>query len=133
MRIFKISFYTLFLINFSFSDVISQSSAINIAENFFYSKNQRDLVDFSYNESTLINYNNEDIFYAIKLNPRGFILIAADDLIMPILGYSFENEFVISLEYPSNINYLFNLYSSELSSEKIVNIQRDDVARFILE
>ena len=128
MRIFKISFYTLFLISFSFSDVISQSSAINIAENFFYSKNQRDLVDFSYNESTLINYNNEDIFYAIKLSPRGFILIAADDLIMPILGYSFENEFVISLEYPSNINYLFNLYSSELSSEKIVNIQRDDVA-----
>tara|TARA_B100001996_G_scaffold2596_1_gene2264 strand:+ start:2733 stop:5549 length:2817 start_codon:yes stop_codon:yes gene_type:complete len=108
--------------------VITESTAINIAENFFYSKNQRDLVDFNYNENILINYNNENIFYAIKLNPRGFILVAADDLIMPILGYSFENEFIISTTYPSNINYLFNLYSSELSNEKINNTQRDDVA-----
>jgi len=128
MRILKSSFYFLLLINFSFSEVITESTAINIAENFFYSKNQRDLVDFSYNDNILINYNNENIFYAIKLNPRGFIIVAADDLIMPILGYSFENEFIISTTYPSNINYLFNLYSSELSNEKINNIQRDDVA-----
>ncbi len=128
MRTLKSLFYLLFLISFSFSEVITESTAINIAENFFYSKNQRDLVDFNYNENILINYNNENIFYAIKLNPRGFILVAADDLIMPILGYSFENEFIISTTYPSNINYLFNLYSSELSNEKINNTQRDDVA-----
>ena len=128
MRILKSLFYFLFLISFSFSEVITESEAINIAENFFYSKNQRDLVDFNYNENILINYNSENIFYAIKLNPRGFILVAADDLIMPILGYSFENEFIISSTYPSNINYLFNLYSSELTNEKINNIQRDDVA-----
>ena len=127
MRILKSSFYFLFLINFSFSEMITESTAMNIAENFFYSKNQRDLVDFSYNDNILINYSNENIFYVIKLNPRGFILVAADDLIMPILGYSFENEFIISTTYPSNINYLFNLYSSELSNEKINNIQRDDV------
>ena len=128
MTILKSLFYFLFLISFSFSEVITESEAINIAENFFYSKNQRDLVDFNYNENILINYNSENIFYAIKLNPRGFILVAADDLIMPILGYSFENEFIISSTYPSNINYLFNLYSSELTNEKINNIQRDDVA-----
>jgi len=126
MNLTKKSFYII-LLNFLFSEFISESIAVNTAENFFYSKNQREVLEFSYDEVILINKNNEDIFYVIQLNPRGFILVAADDLIMPILGYSFENEFVISTSYPSNINYLFNLYSSELSEQKINNVQREDI------
>ncbi len=127
MNLTKKSFYII-LLNFLFSEFVSESIALNTAENFFYSKKQKEIIEFVYDDVTLINKNNEDIFYVIKLNPRGFILISANDLIMPILGYSFENEFIISTTYPSNINYLFNLYSTELSNEKINNVQRDDVS-----
>ena len=125
MKISILILNVLILMNFSFSESVSQSEAIDIAENFFYSKNQRDLVDFNFSEISLINHGDEDIFYVFKLSPRGFVLVSANDLIMPILGYSFDNEFEISSSYPSNINYLFNLYSRELTIEKSNNTQRD--------
>ena len=78
MNLTKKSFYII-LLNFLFSEFISESIAVNTAENFFYSKNQREVLEFSYDEVILINKNNEDIFYVIQLNPRGFILVAADN------------------------------------------------------
>ena len=124
MKKSKLYFYIFLFVNLSFSEVVSENQAINIAENFFFSKNERSFSEFDYSEIILLNHNNEDIFYVFKLNPRGFILISADNLLMPILGYSFENEFIVSPSYPTNINYLFNLYSRELTEEKVNNNQR---------
>ena len=124
MKKSKLFFYIFLFASLSFSEVVLENQATNIAENFFYSKNERSFSEFNYSEIILLNHNNEDIFYVFKLNPRGFILVSADDLLMPILGYSFENEFIISPSYPTNINYLFNLYSRELTEEKVNNNQR---------
>ena len=124
MKKSKLFFYIFLFASLSFSEVVLENQATNIAENFFYSKNERSFSEFNYSEIILLNHNNEDIFYVFKLNPRGFILVSADDLLMPILGYSFENEFIISSSYPTNINYLFNLYSRELTEEKVNNNQR---------
>ena len=60
------------------------------------------------------------MFFIFNLENSGFILISADNLISPVLGYGFENNY-ISYDIPSNINYLFNLYSNELENQKLIN------------
>ena len=40
-----------------------------------------------------VSENSIDLFYVINLEPSGFILLSADDRAIPILGYSFENNF----------------------------------------
>ena len=102
----------IFAINILFSDVISEQAALNIAENFFYSKNDSRTSDFDITSIELMSFRDENVFHLIKLSPQGFILISADDHIMPILGYSFENSFRND-NMPENIMYLFNLYGHE--------------------
>ena len=61
-----------------------------------------DIIDYSINE-------DENIFYIIVLEPNGFILISYDNLIRPVLAYSFENNFRFD-NIPTNINYIFRGY-----------------------
>ncbi len=122
MKYFKISLVLIITFTFVFTASVNQERALDVAENFYYSKNNPDFSDFSVNEVELMSFNNENTFYVIKLFPQGFILVAADDLVMPILGYSFDNNF-ISTNMPENIQYVFNLYSSEITEVKNSNTQ----------
>ena len=95
------------------SSPINESTAYDVAENFFYYKNDRTQTEFSISEIETYTNNESNIFYIFKLEPSGFILISADNFIKPVLAYSFENNYV-SDNIPDNINYIFNLYSSQL-------------------
>ena len=121
--------FLVLLLNFLFSFQINESFAIEVAENFYFSKNNPENTEFSYNEITLYNHNNNDIFYVVSLEPKGFILISSDNLVRPILGYSFEENFRFSESIPVNINYLFNLYSEELSIQRGVNLTDSDISQ----
>ena len=114
----KISKYTfiILLFNFLFPLQISENFAIEVAENFYYSKNNPTTMEFAYESINVYNHNNNDIFYVVSLEPRGFILISSDNLVRPILGYSFDENFRFSDEIPENLNYLFNLYDEEIST-----------------
>ena len=112
--------------NIVFSAFVNEQTALNIGENFFYSKKNTENNQFIYNSINLLNHNEENIFYIINLEPNGFILISADDLIMPILGYSFENNFRMD-SFPTNIDYLFDTYTQELADEKIINEQKYEI------
>ena len=110
--------------NIALTDFINEQIALNISENFFYSKNDRSNNSFRYDNIQILNHNNKDVFYVIDLNPKGFILVSANDFLMPILGYSFDNNFRFG-EFPSNIDYLFDLYTKELNEEIARNKQKD--------
>ena len=103
--------------NFLLAAPVSQNRAINVAENFFFHKQNPRTNDFNYNAVNVYNMDNNDIFHVVELEPTGFILIAANDVVRPILGYSFENNFSFS-EPPVNIKYLFNLYSTEINNQQ---------------
>ena len=125
MNYFKMNILLIILcLNFGLADFISEQKALNISENFFYYKNDRSSSKFEYNNVQTLNHNDRDIFYVINLNPNGFILISTNDHLMPILGYSFENNFRFG-EFPSNIDYLFDLYTKELNEEISRNEQKD--------
>ena len=126
MKLLKINLFLLVSLNLLISAPVSEDYALDISENFFYSKKDRANTSYIYNDINLLNHNNQDIFYIVNLLPSGFILISADNLIMPVLGYSFENNFILD-EFPTNIDYLFDLFSQELQDEKITNSQQPDI------
>ena len=114
------------IISCLFSEPVSESFASNIAENFYYSKNDRNQNQFSILEIDTYNVNEELVFYIFHLDSKGFILVSGDSLIAPILGYSFKNQYK-SEGIPSNILYLFDSYVEQLNQQKILNVIDDDV------
>ena len=111
MKSMKIILFFTLVFNIILSEIVSEQRALDISQNFFYSKNNREYNEYNYRDIYLLNHNQENIFYIINLDPSGFILVSADDLIMPILGYSFENNFRMD-PFPANIDYLFDLFNS---------------------
>ena len=99
--------------SFIFSAAVNDEYALNVAENFYYFKKNPESNTFSYDSIQMFDVENTNTFYVIELNPTGFILISADDLIRPILAYSFDENFRFD-NIPTNINYLFKLYKTEL-------------------
>ena len=49
------------------------------------------------------------------MNPIGFIIVSADDRSVPILGYGFENDYLIEGQ-PTNIKYLMNSFESDIKN-----------------
>ena len=102
---------------FIFCAPISQNDAENIAQNFYNYKNDPVANTFDISSTQLYSIDNENIFYVITLSPEGFILISYDNLIRPILGYSFDNNFRFD-NIPTNINYNILIYPSKYSPSK---------------
>ena len=126
MKIMNKYYFLLLLVSFSFTAIVSQQRALNIAENFYFSKNDSRNSEFSYRSINIYEHENSEIFHVIVLDPRGFILISTDDLIMPILGYSFEENFSFS-QVPVNIDYLFDSYIEELQDQRRTNTVYENV------
>ena len=93
MKYYKIAFLMILTLGFVFTEPVNEERALNVAQNFYFSKNNPEFSNFSVNEVELMSFNDENTFYAITLSPHGFILVAANNLVMPILGFSFENDF----------------------------------------
>ena len=118
----------LFLISgFIFCAPVSQTEAENIAENFYNYKNDPRENTFTIESIQIYSIDNDNVFYVIELEPNGFILISYDNLIRPILGYSFENNFRFE-NIPTNIDYIFDLYNRQISDQK----ERGDINEEII-
>ena len=109
MKIVSKYIYLLLILSFSFAANVSEQLALDVAENFYFSKKDPRNSEFSYRSINVYEHENNEIFYVVILEPKGFILISSNDLLMPILGYSFEENFNFS-KVPINIEYLFDLY-----------------------
>ena len=120
--------FTFLFVAFSFilCETIDSDKAIRIAENFYFYKNDPRSNEFSYQNINLYNHNDKNIFYVVSLDPKGFILISSDDLVMPILGYSFNENFNFE-DVPTNIDYLFTLYSNEIDEQRRENISNTEI------
>ena len=117
--------FILFLINFIFCAPVSQNYALTIAENFFNYKNDPRENNFLVNSIQLFNVEDTDIFYVIELDPKGFMLVSSDNLIRPVLAYSFDENFRFD-NIPTNINYIFDLYKRQLLQQQELRDDPDD-------
>ena len=89
MKLNKIIFLS-FILTFFFPLEVDLDRASAVSRNFFESRTGE-----AYNIGEIQTISEgEDIFlYIFILDPIGFIIVSGNDAAMPILGYSFENEF----------------------------------------
>ena len=85
--------------------------ASNISQNFFESRTSS--VYNVANIQTIIEDEN-NLIYVFILEPVGFIIVSGNDAAMPILGYSFENEFKED-GLPIQLDWMFEQYKDEIN------------------
>ena len=81
-----------------FAKPVSNQKALEIAEKFLSAKS---LQNKSIKSIDVFKKNDLDVIYIINYEPKGFVLISADDRIKPLLAFSFYSKFEIK---PTNFN-----------------------------
>ena len=56
-----------------------------------------------------------DCYYVFSLQPKGFVIVAADERVEPILGYSYDNNFVVE-GMPENVRGWMNHYEQQIKA-----------------
>ena len=101
----------LFLISSLFSASIDIEKASEVARFFYESRSN----NVEINSIIEVEEDNKIFMYIYQLSPMGFIIVSADDIVMPILGYSFENNFSYE-EMPVQVDYLLYLYKENINT-----------------
>ena len=99
-----------FYISVVFSAPVSLDRALQVSKNFYESKNTQ---DFLVRDVDAISKDNKSLLYIVKLEPLGFVIVSGNDSVMPILGYSFDSEFID--EYPIQFDWLLNQFEEEIN------------------
>lgn len=93
---------------------VPQQDAQQIAMTFYRLNNPSGVKEPEVKSATVKTQNEVPSLYIFRFVSGGFVIVAADDASIPILGYSFENEFPEIIENPSKL-YLLDNYSHEIA------------------
>ena len=93
--------FFLLLIGISFSALAKKveiSDARLIAKNIYYEQvNRHDAIPYQSIAITgefVEKYNNHDVYYVFNINDtKGFVIVSADDVCYPVIGFSFESAY----------------------------------------
>ena len=110
---FKI-FTALLCLSLIFPATISEDVAARVATNLLIERG--DVNEYDIESIDLISEDSKDLFYIFNLAPKGFVLVAADDRSIPILGYGFEDDFIYSDNMSPNVQYLIDLFKQEIKT-----------------
>ena len=122
MKNFAYFIIGLFMISsISYAETVSTTRAISVAKNWYQHLNPKqvpvsrtgDRISPVKNVQTE-QYKNLDTFYIINMVGGGFVLVSADDAIVPVLGYSFDSEMDQSTINPAAREWL-DSYSRQIA------------------
>ena len=107
-----------------FATPISSSYAKTIAENF-YKRNVGELEIEATLSYTGYTNNGQPAYFVFNINnTEGFVIVSADDVTRPIIGYSNEGKFELPPQ-SSNIEYWLNLRKKEVEDIRAKNLTAD--------
>ena len=102
---------------FVFAKFVESDRAIKIAKQFYqkqYYRFNNEVKNVSVKDFESYFSNNHLTCYIVRMNPKGFVIISADDNAFPIIGYSFDED-ILPQQLPESMkNYL------DLASEQIL-------------
>ena len=106
-----------------FASPVNSDVAEKIAKNWYgnFSDNGTSAV-----EKTLeLNYNGETTIFVFTMKDGGFVMVAADDASIPVLGYSLTSNFD---EAGENVhaNYWFESYNKQIAEIRELNLSNDE-------
>lgn len=104
----------------SFAKQISESDAQNVATNFYASKRVwGQTVDMklkhisSFTGENQVVYNTYYVFENVA--DKGFVVVAGDDVAIPILAYSTDNSFNNGSEWSPQVSYWMGIYHNQIA------------------
>ena len=119
--------FFLFLIGISvsaFAKKVEITDARLIAKNtYFEQANRHDAVPYqtiTITQEFIEKYNNHDVYYVFNINDKGFVIISADDICYPVIGFSFESSYS-----PSDQAEGFVYWMNERKKEIAYNINNN--------
>ena len=92
----SISFILLQLIALSaFATLVTPEKAQSVAERYIESRTGKDFTVRSSQKA-------DDAFYIVNFAPKGWVIVAADDVVKPIIGYSLSGSLDLN-DAPDNV------------------------------
>jgi len=113
-KIFTMSFVMLCMVFQMQADPVSKFEAKQIAISWYGRISQTSVTDVAVEGITVTQYEGLTTFYIFRFRPNGFVLVAADDASIPILGYSAHNDFPEEVTNPAVKEWLDD-YSREIA------------------
>ncbi len=111
------SLFLLFIINATFSQIVSSTEAKKIAIQVYSElcghQDSRNTQNHKISEVIHDKHLGKPIFYAVNFQNGGFILIAAEKSAVPILGFSFQGSYNTKNQ-PAALTYLLDSYRKEI-------------------
>lgn len=102
----------------SFGNPVDEFKALSVAKNFYSNLNHRSVESMHsgmvYKSS--FRDSNTTAFYVVNFDDEGFVIVAGDDKVRPILAFSTEGAFV-SENIPENVQFFLNGYADEIKYE----------------
>jgi len=101
-----------------FAATVTITEARQIAKNAFYEKvnSYKDVLysEITFSQEFAINYQSQVVYYAFNLNEeKGYIVVAAEDRVYPILAYAFEGSYSTSAYAPAFYDWM-EMYSKQI-------------------
>ncbi len=117
-------FFTLAIFLFGtlmFANPVTMDVAKTVATNWYKHYKQNGVTDYSIGDSYETKYNGITTFYTFIFNSGGFVMVPADDVILPVIGYSTEGT-QSRYNIPENAQAFFDDYSREIIKVLNANI-----------
>ena len=100
-----------------FAEKVSQQTAAQVAKNFYYETTAFRGVGYdriSVLESFDIQRDGNSVYYAFNFVDGGFVIVSADDLYTPIIGYNTEGAYS-ETDAPENWQWLMNEFAEMIA------------------
>jgi len=118
IRILTIIILAFLLPGLNFGETVPQDQAQTVALNFYYAKlNLHAKVGFNdikISQTFTKTSKNKPVYYVFNIQDHGFVMVAADNSVYPILGYSFESQFSDE-NHPENFDNWIQGYSKQIN------------------
>lgn len=104
-NILIISILAICFTGLSFAAKVEKNTAEKVAKNFYFERVNQ-FYETPYNQITfsgidIVESNGQVLYYIFNLDKKGFVLISAEDVLYPVLGYSFESHFDKNMDNPA--------------------------------
>jgi len=126
-KIFNHVFFVI-LISLIINDVcnaepVSLETAKQVAFNFFSERITKRGQDYIIEDNYTITEDSDAIFYIYNFKPSGFVIVSADDVTIPIIGYSYEYSYS-NENHPPQFQAMIECYKDVIVSARINNLSR---------
>src|ERR1700746_1144978 len=98
-------FFTIAILFFGtlmFAHTVTMDVAKTVTTNWYTHYKSNGITDYSMSDSYETQYNGVTTFYTFLFSSGGFVMVPADDIILPIIGYSVDQTIESRYNIPEN-------------------------------